>query len=232
MKFRLLLILNLIALLGIYACTRVRFDKVHIHGKVINGTLNAPMPGEQVSLYEVKGEFLGPGNGAVIKTVTTNGNGEYDFGGVDLRKKDHFSYYIQYVHRGITSDGFCDYYEVDKNALDQNKNLVVFVGAGVYFQITPDMSVLGANDSININVSTSANFATFYCNPNAVADNANKTHIALTKESFSAQGRSNPLDGGDAYYYFKIRKVKSGVVTTAYDTLLIRQTSLQYTINW
>lgn len=225
-------VLIIICLLSLFSCHRWKYEEVKIHGKVINGTLNVPMAGERVSLYEVKGEFLGPGNGTAIKTVTTNANGEFDFGGVDLRKKDKYSYYVQYVHRGITSSGFCDSYEVEKNGIDVNKNLVVFVGAGVYFQVVPDMSVVGINDSIRIDVSTSANFATFYCNPNAVADNANKTHAIFTKESFSSIGRSNPLDGGDAYYYFKIRKVKSGVITTTFDTLFIQQQSLQYTINW
>ena len=48
------------------------------------------MSGEKVTLTEVKDEFLGPGNSIVIATVTTNSNGEYDFGGLDLRKKDKF----------------------------------------------------------------------------------------------------------------------------------------------
>lgn len=224
--------LIILCVLSLISCHRWKYEEVKIHGKVINGTLNQPMPGEQVSLYQVKGEFLGPGNGTAIKTVTTNGNGEFDFGGVDLRKKDNYSYYVQYVHRGITSDGYCDFFEVNKNAIDQNKDLVVFVGGGIYFQIVPGMSALGINDSIQVDVSTSANFATFYCNPNAVSDYANKTHATFTKSGFLSTGRSNPLDGGDAYYYIKIRKVKSGVVSTTYDTLLILQQSLQYTINW
>ena len=202
----------------------------HIQGTLLNkitGNSN-DMGGESIQLLKIKTEatfniFSNPDNISFVSEATTNNDGKFDFGVIELKEGDYRIDYIQ-------GDGKT-YYDVSTSfkditlAKDKGIDEIISVGPsvkGISF-LVDILSTTSANDTIRVKVVNEFRMKNY--------GDLGDLHVQNgTQLNFSPD---HPIGGSTKEYmgYFFISIVKSynGVRTTTHDTVFVKKDeSLKY----
>lgn len=210
MRIKILVVVFIGFAIGVASCKKEKGTEIiRVNGMLVDANTNAPVSNYNLQLIEegyedqdfhISGSKIAK---LVRKEATTNANGYFDFGLIEMKKSSNYYYYVkdQLIIKGIDNNMFLKLY-----AMDQFR--VNFIPAPPY----------PINDSMVVNLTHS-----IFTN--------NKYKI--TNLNYYQGNYPRYVDGPTGEWYITIQKYKSGIYTTQSDTFnLIYRDTTNYDVNF